>query len=128
MTGKTLPQDPPLELQPLEKVGLADYLGRLTFVRWDRMTFDPGQIEVYGWIYREGRGGDERADFVLLHFLREGGEIDAPAYTTSSAARSIEIGEILYAPHLTPDEVAAAHNACQRVEDVLPAVENAIRR
>lgn len=88
----------------LDKAALADSMNLLTFVRWDRFIESNGKGVVYGWIDRE----DGRCDFVLLDFEQRPIGV-AVGYSTSSASRSREIGQLLYGDN---DE----HMDCQRVD------------
>lgn len=92
----------------------AEYLNRLTEVRWDRCVISPCDQEGYedqeyhtyfGWVERE----DGRADYVEIQFVPWG---DRPGFTTSSAEFSKEYAERLYGP-------GNPHYPCQRIEHVL---------
>lgn len=99
----------------------ADWLNRLPFVRWDRYVESDGDFAVFGWIDRE----DGRSDFVLVLWETADPLPGAPCYWTSSAARSKEIGELLYGgiEGFDPD----SHVDCARVEDDFGGlVENAV--
>jgi hypothetical protein len=93
-------------------------LEALPFVQWDRFTEgtwydDRHYIVAYGWIDRE----DDHADYVQLVTWNDG----AQWYTTSSAAYTTRIGEILFDDFDSDD-----HDDCKRVEhyfDVPNAIE-----
>lgn len=94
-----------------QRIELAAIMNRLPFVRWDRFVEErtgvDGVGEAYGWIDR----ADRRADFVLIRWEYDLGGLGV-GFTTSSAARTAEIRELLYA-----GEGALSHNECQRVDE-----------
>ncbi len=95
-----------------QKTQVAAAMNLLPFVRWDRFIdweYDEGSngVLVYGWIDRD----DGRADFVTLQFESAWGwKPDQCAATTSSAARSREIQQLL-------GHDAADHADCKRVDE-----------
>lgn len=118
-------------------------LNRLPFVRWDRFIVDGADLYCYGWIDRPcagcqasyvSRGGefkcpicprptDRRADFVVLRL----GPAGEPLwFTTSSAERSEEIAAFVAGVDAIAVGVAE-HLECQRIEDEMPGVRNAVR-
>lgn len=106
----------------MPKETLEKYLDLLYFVKWDRYTeaqFDPWRFQYtfFGWIDRKK---DNYKDFIVLRICGEkDGEEQDVEYTTSSADRSKEIGELLGFPE---DD----HIDCKRVESFFD-VENSVR-
>lgn len=141
-------------MRDLARDFLTAYLNKISAavpVKWDRLadnSADGGEIKVYGWIPKpcavcdgegkrmpdaadpldprnevqycpacdgEGTDGSARADFVLVsldeNFIRA---------VTSSSKHSEAITQAMFPG-------SRAHVDCQRVEDVLPEVEAAIK-
>ncbi len=90
---------------------VAEWLNKLPFVTWDRLTEwttedrENTGVTVFGWITRD----DGRSDFVLMEFTSWS---ETVGFSTSSAERSAEIAKILYGSD-------GNHFDCQRVEHVL---------
>lgn len=96
---------------------IAEILGRVGFVEWDRFTvgeMDGYQsVDVYGWIDRD----DDYKDFVWSRFWPESETVE---YTTSSDEYTEEIQRIWFG-----EESMREHNPCRRVENTFD-VENAV--
>ena len=98
------------ELDRVEKPDwIAEVLGRVEFVEWDRFTLNEMDgyqfVDVYGWIDRD----DDYKDFVWSRFWPETETVE---YTTSSDDYSREIQRIWFGEDSLGD-----HNPCRRVEN-----------
>lgn len=107
----SVPVEAPL---PIDRATMADFMNRLSFVQWDRMSEGAAgrqmQSEVFGWIDRD----DGRSDFVALRFSGSARD-EVPGWVnlgvfTSSALYSEEITRIVLGEDVP-------HYSCLRVED-----------
>lgn len=94
-----------------QKAVVAELMNRLPFVTWDRcVEYEHGvnadDFSAFGWIQRD----DGNYDYVELIWP----SLDDPevcGYSTSSAAYSEKIADILFGGH-------EGHQSCERVEHV----------
>lgn len=100
---------------------IAEVMGKVLRVRWDRMIDGGHVLRFYGWVDRP----DGRADFVLLDVEWRAGIVGQLDFSTSTSSADPALNaELAHALGLDPDD----HEPCKRIEEVFGGlVPNAIR-
>ena len=103
-----------VDLTDEQRAAITTKMDEFPEVMWDRAAGADFYGVTYGWIDRD----DERKDFLVLNWWKQGEEIQF-AMTTSSSRYSEE-----FTRRIDPE---LDHRACERVEDEFPDVRRKIQ-